>query len=459
MAAMDKLWEIAESRYELVNPLGEGGYGRALLVKSRETGDLLVMKEVRLSSLKQKDRDDALREADVLASMNHPNIIRYIESFQEHGCFYIVMEYADGGDLSQKLEARSGALLSESEVLHDFIQIALAIKYIHDRKILHRDLKAENVFLMQDGTIKLGDFGIAKVLEHTVDLCQTQVGTPYYLSPEICNGTAYNSKTDIWSLGCILYQLCTLKYPFDATNLNALLMAIMRGKYQPVPTTYSKDLRALLGRMLTKAPAKRPSADQILGLKFIKKRLTSLLDETLLAQEMSSTARTRKKRSSPAAKKPATPAPAKGKKKAAVKRRAGTPQEDFPDDWISDPEPEPAEPQRATSLRDALQLPAAEDDDSAEDIAFEGQEQPAVFYVGKKEIAFPVGSDDVSRAARAAAIREFLTREIGAPALASVMAELREHDLRYDAQSPTCEGLDPGYVIIARQLYVVEFDQ
>jgi serine/threonine protein kinase len=462
---MARLWEIAESRYELVSSLGEGGYGRAFLVKSREAGDLFVIKEVPLASLKPKERDDALREADVLASVSHPNIVRYVESFQEHGCFYIVMEYADGGDLAKKLESRNGAPLPESEVLHDFIQLAIAIKYIHDRKILHRDLKAENVFLMKDGTVKLGDFGIAKVLEHTFQLCQTQVGTPYYLSPEICDGANYNSKTDIWSLGCILYQLCTLKYPFDASNLSALLMAIMRGKYQPVPTTYSKDLRNLLGRMLTKKPEKRPSANQILGLPFIKKRLSSLLDETLESPRLSSPKRR--------AKKPATPAPGKTKKKGGQKRRPETkagsarPEPDFPDDWITDEEPQAAPPSQqperlcgglASSFRDALQLPSAEDDDD-DDIGFELQEQPAVFFIGEKEVRFPIGNDAQGKRARAAAMRDFLVREIGADVLARVLAELRDHELRYDAESPTCESLDPGFVIIARQLYVVEFEE
>jgi hypothetical protein len=173
--------------------------------------------------------------------------------------------------------------------MHDFNQIALALKYIHDRKVLHRDLKVENVFLMKDGTIKLGDFGIARVLEHTFQLCHTQIGTPYYLSPEICEGKKYNSKTDIWSLGCILYELLTLKRPFDAADLNSLLMVIVRGRYQPVSVAYSRDLRTLLSKMLTKDPTKRPSINQILGLPFIKQQLSSFLDQTLLDYEMSHT--------------------------------------------------------------------------------------------------------------------------------------------------------------------------
>jgi hypothetical protein len=277
------------SKYETVRTLGEGGYGKALLVRAKASEELFVMKEVRLSSLKPRDRDDALREAQVLASLNCSNIVRYVDSFQERGCFYIVMEYADGGDLAQKIEGRGRRLIPEKEILHDFIQVALAIKYIHDRKILHRDLKAENVFLMADGAVKLGDFGIAKVLERTFQLCHTQIGTPYYLSPEICNGKPYNSKTDIWSLGCLLYELCTLKHPFDAASMNRLLTVILRGKYHPVSVTYSRELRNLIGRMLMKDPAKRPTINQILGLPFIKQKLSAFLDEATLEYEMSHT--------------------------------------------------------------------------------------------------------------------------------------------------------------------------
>ena len=280
----------SKSRYEVIRCLGEGGYGRALLVRQKTNRNKrYVMKEVRLSAMKPKEREEARREAKVLASFNNPNIVRYIESFEESNYFYIVMEYADGGDLAQKIEKRGKKLFSEEEILHDFIQIALAIKYIHDRKILHRDLKAQNVFLMKDGTVKLGDFGIARVLERTMQLCKTQIGTPYYLSPEICEGKRYNSKTDIWSLGCILYELCTLRHPFDAANINGLLMVIIRGKYKPISSMYSDNLRQLLAQLLTRDPAKRPSINQILRIPYIKSKLGKFLDDTLLEYEMGHT--------------------------------------------------------------------------------------------------------------------------------------------------------------------------
>jgi len=266
-------------KYEQIRLLGEGSYGRATLVQSRGDQTYYVIKEVRLNRLQAKERESAEQEVKLLSSLDHPFIISYIESFQENGYLYIVMEYADGGDLSKKIEKQNKKLFTEEEILHDFIQIALAIKYIHDRKILHRDLKGENIFLMKNGQVKLGDFGIARVLENSFQLCQTQIGTPYYLSPEICEGKPYNSKTDIWSLGCILYELCTLKHAFNANNMNALIVGIIRGKYLPISSMYSNDLKSLVDKMLTKNARNRPSINQILSLPFIRKRIVTLLEE------------------------------------------------------------------------------------------------------------------------------------------------------------------------------------
>jgi NIMA (never in mitosis gene a)-related kinase len=138
------------------------------------------------------------------------------------------MDYADGGDLSDKIKStkESHEFITENEVLNYFTQMCLAIKHIHDRKIIHRDLKAQNIFLEKNGTIKLGDFGIAKVLEQTVAQANTQVGTPYYISPEIIKGKKYSFETDIWSLGVILYEMCALDVPIKAKNLHELYMKI-----------------------------------------------------------------------------------------------------------------------------------------------------------------------------------------------------------------------------------------
>ena len=139
------------------------------------------------------------------------------------------------------------------------------MKHVHDRKILHRDLKCQNIFLTKNGIIKLGDFGIARVLSSTRENVRTMVGTPYYLSPEIIDSKPYNFKSDIWSLGVVLYELCALKPPFDAESLPKLAMKIVRGNYNPIPSHYSKELKNLIASLLALDPQKRPSVHQILS--------------------------------------------------------------------------------------------------------------------------------------------------------------------------------------------------
>ena len=169
-----------------------------------------------------------------------------------------------------------------------FTQICLAIKHIHDKKILHRDLKSQNIFLTKNGLIKLGDFGIAKCLNFTLDKARTVVGTPYYLSPEIVENKPYSFKSDIWSLGVLLYEMICLKMPFDASSLPMLYMKIVRGNYSPIPTIYSKDLKNLVSLLLNTNSEKRLSINEILKLPYMKKKIRNFLSEMEYNNEFSS---------------------------------------------------------------------------------------------------------------------------------------------------------------------------
>jgi NIMA (never in mitosis gene a)-related kinase len=140
---------------------------------------------------------------------------------------------------------------NEDQILYWFTQICLALKHCHDRKILHRDIKAGNIFLMKSGLIKLGDFGIARVLQSTTEMAATVVGTPYYLSPEIVQSNTYDFKTDIWSIGVLLYEMCALRPPFNGQNLHQLAIQIVSGTYPPIDTNrYSMELSKLIQRLL-----------------------------------------------------------------------------------------------------------------------------------------------------------------------------------------------------------------
>merc|ERR1719343_1058275 len=147
------------------------------------------------------------------------------------------MDYCEGGDLRKQIDdaRRSRQPIPEEQILRWFVQGMSAIKYIHSKHVLHRDLKSSNFFLSKSGNVKLGDFGIAKVLSCTAARARTQIGTPYYLSPEVCQEKPYTWPSDIWAMGCILYELCALKVPFDAPNISKLVEKICRGPTPPSP--------------------------------------------------------------------------------------------------------------------------------------------------------------------------------------------------------------------------------
>jgi len=144
---------------------------------------------------------------------------------------------------------------------------------MHDANILHRDLKAANVFMCSPNYLKLGDLGVAKVLKHDEALAHTQVGTPYYVAPEVWRNKAYNSKCDMWSLGCLLYELCTFRPPFEAESMEGLARKVMRGRYDQIPAGYSQSLRNVVAKLLVVDPSLRASVNDILSTEAVQQRL------------------------------------------------------------------------------------------------------------------------------------------------------------------------------------------
>ncbi|KFP91707.1 Serine/threonine-protein kinase Nek8, partial [Apaloderma vittatum] len=191
--------------------------------------------------------------------------IEYYENFLEDKALMIAMEYAPGGTLAEFIHKRCNSLLDEDTILHFFVQILLALHHVHTKQILHRDLKTQNILLDKHRMIvKIGDFGISKILS-SKSKAYTVVGTPCYISPELCEGKPYNQKSDIWALGCVLYELASLKRAFEAANLPALVLKIMSGTFAPISDRYSPDLRQLILSMLNLDPSKRPQLNEIMA--------------------------------------------------------------------------------------------------------------------------------------------------------------------------------------------------
>ena len=283
-----------KATYKIINFLGEGSFGRAYLAQCDNDNNKYVIKQITLEGMDDEEKRETFNEAKILKKLDHPNIIKFKEVFlqrQPKPALNIVTEYADGGDLGQKIEKQKKVKvpLSEAQILDYITQICLALQHIHKKKIIHRDLKSGNIFLMKSGIVKVGDFGIAKGLQSTWEKAKTFVGTPYFLSPEIINNQPYDNKSDIWALGVLLYELMTFQMPFNAVSLPMLSIKINRGVYKAPPSTYSSDIRNLLKKCLTVNPDKRPSIDEILKLPLIKNRINNFLKEVQYDQDLHTT--------------------------------------------------------------------------------------------------------------------------------------------------------------------------
>nr|XP_018668558.1 serine/threonine-protein kinase Nek8-like isoform X1 [Ciona intestinalis] len=244
--------------FEKIRMVGKGAFGTAVLYKKKDDNSLVVLKEINMSELNSQERQMAMNETRVLAMLNHPNIICYYDTFEDNGVLMIEMEYADDGTLAQFL-AKSESAIEEKKIFSMFSQIVSGLAHMHDQKVLHRDLKTANIFLTKEGVVKIGDFGVSKVISSRI-AANTVLGTPYYISPEICEGKSYDEKSDIWALGCILYEMVTRQRTFEGTNLPALVNKIMQGSIPPIRGDYSNDIRRLIKDMLQKDPDLRPTA-------------------------------------------------------------------------------------------------------------------------------------------------------------------------------------------------------
>ncbi|XP_073902573.1 serine/threonine-protein kinase Nek8 isoform X1 [Castor canadensis] len=252
-------------KYERIRVVGRGAFGIVHLCLRKADQKLVIIKQIPVEQMTKEERQAAQNECQVLKLLNHPNVIEYYENFLEDKALMIAMEYAPGGTLAEFIQKRCNSLLEEETILHFFVQILLALHHVHTHFILHRDLKTQNILLDKHRmVVKIGDFGISKILS-SKSKAYTVVGTPCYISPELCEGKPYNQKSDIWALGCVLYELASLKRAFEAANLPALVLKIMSGTFAPISDRYSPELRQLVLSLLSLEPAQRPPLSHIMA--------------------------------------------------------------------------------------------------------------------------------------------------------------------------------------------------
>jgi len=261
--------------------IGSGHYGSVQLVREVSSGRTLCAKAISLAGLNEKEHENAHQEVCLLQALRHPLIVAYHNSFLVDGMhtLVILMEHCTGGDLRQliikrqnAMEQNSNPFIPEEQVMTWFAQILIALQYIHSEKVLHRDLKTSNIFLIEAShasIVKLGDFGISRVLEGTSDAAMSTVGTPYYMSPEVCRNDPYNWKSDVWALGCVLFECCALKRAFESASLAGLIYRIVNDKHDAIPGFYSEALNDLISELLAKSASSRPAVDAVSVVPFV----------------------------------------------------------------------------------------------------------------------------------------------------------------------------------------------
>ena len=261
--------------FEILSKLGEGAYSIVYKVRRKVDNKAYALKKVLFKGLNEKEKNNALNEVRILASIKSPFVVSYKEAFisEPDKSLCLVMEFADRGDLYQKISSmkKRKQLFEEVDVWKIFIQITRGLKSLHDLKILHRDFKSANIFLFSDGTAKVGDLNVSKVLHK--GLGYTQTGTPYYASPEVWNNNAYDEKSDIWSLACITYEMLTLNPPFKAETFDGLYKKVTAGKYNKINSKYSDDMDQLLKLLFKVNPKERPTCGEILKHSLVQKRI------------------------------------------------------------------------------------------------------------------------------------------------------------------------------------------
>ncbi|KAK1443572.1 protein kinase-like protein [Babesia gibsoni] len=271
--------EILEHHFTEVKQLGKGSYGKTSLYTD-ECNRCIVKKRIDVSLLSEREITLCMNEIKIIANVNHPFIVKYLGSYLDESELCILTNYCKGGDLHHYIaqKRKRQETIREERILIWLAQLLSALKYLHKRHTLHRDLKSLNVLIDSDKTLKLCDFGVSKALNSTSDKAKTIIGTPYYFSPELITGNEYNWPSDIWALGCLTYELTALKTPFDGSKgMMELVRNIKSNPVPDLPGNYSAELNSLYKSMMFHDIRLRLSASELLATDIMQKMLRLML--------------------------------------------------------------------------------------------------------------------------------------------------------------------------------------
>ncbi|KEG06752.1 putative serine/threonine protein kinase [Trypanosoma grayi] len=277
-------------KYWISRVLGSGATGTVLCAKRVSDAETFAVKVVDMEGMSEADKNRAQAEVHCLLSCDFFSVLKCHEDFarkdpqNEENVLMIalVLDYANAGDLRQEIKSRAknNRPFMEHEAGMLFLQLLLALHHVHSRHMIHRDVKTANILLCSNGLIKLGDFGFSKMYSATVsdDVGKTFCGTPYYVAPEIWRRKPYSKKADLFSLGVLLYELLTLKRPFDGANMQEVMQKTLSGKYEPLPSSISPEMSGIVSSLLSSDPRARPSSSKLLNTPICKLFMSGLFE-------------------------------------------------------------------------------------------------------------------------------------------------------------------------------------
>ena len=258
--------------YEFLGNIGQGMSGKVYKARHKKENKFYAIKKLNFNEINEKERIAIQDEVNLLKQLKHPNIVTYKDSFfDSDNCLNIVMVFCELGDMYTKIHKQKGEYFPEEQILLWLAQLCLALSYVHDKQILHRDIKTQNIFIQNEHTIRIGDFGIAKGYNQNQDLGGSLIGTPLYMAPEVYNSSKkYSFRSDIWSLGCCIFEMCNLKNAFEAKSWNAVFVKVNKGQRAQLNSRYSLDMKNLVDSMLSVNGKNRPTIASILEKPFMK---------------------------------------------------------------------------------------------------------------------------------------------------------------------------------------------
>ncbi|KAK6778920.1 hypothetical protein RDI58_025638 [Solanum bulbocastanum] len=286
--------------YEVIEQLGKRTFGTAFLVLHRIEKKKYVLKKIPLAKQTEKSKRTAHQEMNLIAKLNHPYMFEYKDAWVDKGsCICIVADYCEDGNVAEIIKKSRGAFFPEEKLCKWLTQLLLALEYLHSKRVQHRDLKLCNIFITKDNDIRLGDFGLAKLLD-AEGLASVVPGTPNGMCPELLSGIPYGYKSDIWSLGCCMFEIAAHQPPFRAADKTGLINKINRGLFSPIPIIYSSTLKQIIKSMLRKNPEHRPTAAELLRHQHLQPYLLSCHNPSSVFLPVKSPSSTKEKtRSSP----------------------------------------------------------------------------------------------------------------------------------------------------------------